>query len=43
MYSSLGDNHSSKTIRVGSVKIKMFNVVIKTLTNVRHVPELRKT
>ena len=38
----LGDNHSCKTIGVGSVKIKMFDGVIRTLTDVRHVPELKK-
>ena len=38
----LGDNNSCKTIGVGSVKIKMFDGVIRTLTDVRHVPELKK-
>ena len=38
----LGDNHSCKIIGVGSVKIKMFNGVIRTLTDVRHVPKLKK-
>ena len=38
----LGDNHSCKTVGVGSVKIKMFDGVIRTLTDVRHVPELKK-
>ena len=35
----LGDNPSCKIVRVGSVKIKMFDGVIRTLTDVRHVPE----
>ena len=38
----LGDNHSCKTVGVGSVKIKMFDGVIRTLTYVRHVPKLNK-
>ena len=38
----LGDNHLCKTVGVGSVKIKMFDGVIRTLTDVRHVPELKK-
>ena len=38
----LGDNHSCKIVRVGSVKSKMFDGVIRTLTNVRHVPKLKK-
>ena len=35
--SILGDNHSCKTVGVGSVKIKIFDGVIRTLTRVRHV------
>ena len=38
----LGDNHSCKTIGVGSVKFKIFDGVMRTLTDVRHVPELKK-
>ena len=38
----LEDNHSCKTVEVGSVNIKMFDGVIRTLTYVRHVPELKK-
>ena len=38
----LGDNNSCKTVGVESVKIKMFDGVIRTFTNVRHVPELKK-
>ena len=38
----LGDNHSCKIVGVGSVKIKMFDGLIRTLTDVRHVPELKK-
>ena len=35
----LGDNHSCKIVGAGSVKIKMFDGVIRTLTDVRHVLE----
>ena len=38
----LGDNHWCRTLGVGSVKIKMFDGFIRTLTDVRHVPELKK-
>ena len=38
----LRDNHSCKIVGVGNVKIKMFDGVIRTLTNVRDVPELKK-
>ena len=37
----LGDNHSCKIVGVGSVKIKMFDGVIRTLIDVRHVHELK--
>ena len=37
----LGDNHSCKIVGV-SVKIKMFDGFIRTLKNVKHVPELKK-
>ena len=38
----LGYNHSCKTVGGGSVKNKIFDGVIRTLTYVRHVPELKK-
>ena len=38
----LGDNHSCKIVWVGSVRLKMFDGVIRTLIDVRHVPELKK-
>jgi len=38
----MGNDNSCKTIGVGSVKIKMFDGVIRTLTNVRHVSEIKK-
>ena len=34
----LGDNHSCKIVGVGSVKINIFDGVIRTITDVRHVP-----
>ena len=38
----LGDNSPCKTLGFGNIKIKMFDGVIRTLTDVRHVPELKK-
>lgn len=38
----MGKNFSCKTIRSEFVRIKMFDSVIQTLTNVRHMLELRK-
>ena len=38
----LGDNHSYKIVGVGSVKIKMFDGVIRTLLDVIHVSKLKK-
>jgi hypothetical protein len=38
----MGNNNSCKTIGVGSVKIKMFNGIIRTLIDVRYVLKLKK-
>lgn len=38
----MGNNHSCKTEGLGSVRIKMHDGVVRTLMDVRHVPELRK-
>jgi hypothetical protein len=33
---------SSKVVGIGSIRIKMFDGTVKILTDVRHVPDLRK-
>ena len=38
----MGNDVSCKTIRIGTVKIKIHDGIIRTLTEVRHVPELKK-
>ncbi|KAG8490008.1 hypothetical protein CXB51_015369 [Gossypium anomalum] len=38
----MGNNSSSKVIGIGTVKIKMHDKTIKTLSDVRYVPDLRK-
>ena len=38
----MGDNHSCKTFGFENVRIKRFDRVIITLTNVKNVPELKK-
>ena len=38
----MGNNASCKTVGIGNIRIKMFDGIIKTLTGVRHVPELKK-
>jgi hypothetical protein len=38
----MGNNVSCKTDGIGSIKIKMFDGVVRTLIEVRHVPELKK-
>lgn len=38
----MGNNHSCKTVGVGSIRIRMHDGVVRTLKDVRHVPELRK-
>lgn len=38
----MGNNHACKTVGLGSIKIKMHDGVVRTLLDVRHVPDLRK-
>ena len=39
----LGNNMSYKVVGVGTVRIKIYDSVVRTLTDVRHVPDLRKS
>ena len=39
---SLGDDHSCKIAGVGTIRVRMYDGVIHTLSNVKHVPELKK-
>ena len=36
------NNMPCKTIGIGSIKIRMHNGIVRTLSNVRHVPDLKK-
>ncbi|KAG8491252.1 hypothetical protein CXB51_014428 [Gossypium anomalum] len=38
----MGNNASCKTAGVGTIKVKMFDGVVKTLSDVRHVPKLER-
>ena len=38
----MGNNAPCKTIGIGTVRIRMADRIIRTLTNVRHVPDLKK-
>ena len=38
----MGNDSSSKVISIGTVKIKMHDGTIRTLSDVRYVPDLRK-
>ncbi|KAG8490262.1 hypothetical protein CXB51_016090 [Gossypium anomalum] len=38
----MGNNASCKIADVGTIKVKMFDEVVKTLSDVRHVPELKR-
>ena len=38
----MNNNVSCKVTRIGNIKIKMFDGVVRTLCDVRHVPDLRK-
>jgi len=36
------NNMPCKTISIGSIKIRMYDGIVRTLSNVRHVPDLKK-
>ena len=38
----LGNNAVCKVIRIGSIRIKMYDGIVRTLSDVRHIPELKK-
>ncbi|KAG8492966.1 hypothetical protein CXB51_010297 [Gossypium anomalum] len=38
----MGNNASCKIASVGTIKVKMFDGVVRTLSDVRHVPELKR-
>jgi hypothetical protein len=38
----MGNEISCKVVGIGSIRIKMFDGTVKILTDLRHVPELRK-
>lgn len=38
----IGDNTPCKIVGLGTIRFKMHNAVIRTLTNVRHVPGLKR-
>jgi hypothetical protein len=38
----MGNDISCKVVGIGSIRIKMFDVYVKMLTYMRHIPELRK-
>lgn len=37
----MGNNTACKVVGKGAIQIKMFDGVMRTLTNVRHVPNLK--
>ena len=39
----MGNDSNSKVIKIGIVKIKIFDGVVRALSNVKHVPKLRKS
>ena len=38
----MGNNMPCMTIGIGSIKIRMHDGIVRTLSNVRHVPDLKK-
>ena len=41
-YVLMGNDVSCKVVGIGNIRIKMFDGVVRTLCDVRHVPDLRK-
>ena len=39
---TLGDNHPCKVAGIGTVRVRMFDGIVRTLTNVKHISELEK-
>ena len=39
---SLGDDHPCLVAEVGTIRVRMFDEVVRTLSNVKHIPELKK-
>ena len=39
---TMGNNTTCKVVGAGSVKMKMFDGMVRTLTDVRYVPSLKK-
>ena len=39
----MGNDSNSKVIKIGIVKVKIFDGVVRALSNVKHVPKLRKS
>ncbi|KAL5580785.1 hypothetical protein UlMin_013227 [Ulmus minor] len=38
----MGNDEACKVIRIGTIKLKMFDGQIRTLSNVRHIPDLKR-
>ncbi|KAG8492605.1 hypothetical protein CXB51_010032 [Gossypium anomalum] len=38
----MGNNASGKIVGVGTIKVKMFSGIVRTLSDVQHVPELKR-
>ena len=38
----MGNNASCKIASVGTIKVKMFDGVVRTLSDVRHIPKLKR-
>ena len=41
-YILMSNDDSCRIFRIGNIKVKMFNCVIRTFSDVRHIPDLRK-
>ncbi|KAG6672836.1 hypothetical protein I3842_16G079000 [Carya illinoinensis] len=39
----MGNDMTCEIIRIGAINIKMYNGIVRTLSNLRHIPSLKKT
>ena len=38
----LGDDHPCRVASIGSIQLRMFDGMVRTLINVKHIPDLKK-
>lgn len=38
----MGNDHACEVVGIGLVRVRMFDGIVRTLTDVRHIPEMKK-